>query len=241
MIAEGLSDIGIVRNSNQDSFYVSDNKAMPLFILADGMGGYSGGEYASQTAVDTVVKIFKENYKKIEKDTDVINLIEESINKSNSSIHSRSLSEENLKGMGTTLIVLYIFAGHLYIGHVGDSRLYYIDDSITQLTDDHSLVNELIKNGEISKEEARNHPQKNLITRAVGTNYIVKPDILRYNYTPNDYVLICSDGLVNMVCEEEIYKIIKSSENLKNINKLLIEKANNNGGKDNITTIVIKL
>lgn len=241
MIAEGLSDIGIVRNSNQDSFYVSDNKAMPLFILADGMGGYSGGEYASQTAVDTVVKIFKENYKKIEKDTDVINLIEESINKSNSSIHSKSLNEENLKGMGTTLIVLYIFAGHLYIGHVGDSRLYYIDDSITQLTDDHSLVNELIKNGEISKEEARNHPQKNLITRAVGTNYIVKPDILRYNYTPNDYVLICSDGLVNMVCEEEIYKIIKSSENLKNINKLLIEEANNNGGKDNITTIVIKL
>lgn len=246
MIAVGLSDRGLLRDNNQDYFFVSENKEMPLFILADGMGGYKGGEIASMSSVKIVKEIFEKNYISIKEDQHVINLIDKSFYEANRYIYNKAKNSEELSGMGTTLILLYIFNNKLFIGHVGDSRVYIVKKELIQITEDHSLVNELVKNGEITVEEARTHPKKNLITRAVGVNLDVKADIyIKENMTCGK-ILLCSDGLSNMITDEEIYKLINSSkkegkEGLCDICNNLVEKAKENGGKDNITAILIEL
>lgn len=242
MIAAGRSDIGLKRDTNQDFYFVSKDSTLPLYILADGMGGEKGGEIASRLAIETSREIFENNRFKLQDEKTIKEIIREAIERSNTKIHKKSLKDKNLEGMGTTLLIVYISKDRLYIGHVGDSRLYYITaESIEQLTEDHSLVNALVKSGQLSLEEAKKHPQKNMITRAVGAAAIVESDILSYDYIKKDKILLCSDGLSNMLEDKKIYNIMNSSENIDEICDNLISEALKLGGNDNITTVVVKL
>ncbi len=241
MIAAGRSDIGLKRDTNQDFYFVSQDENLPLYILADGMGGEKGGETASRLAIETSREIFEKNRLKLKNKKAIKETIRKAIERSNTKIHKKSLKDKSLEGMGTTLLILYISKNKLYIGHVGDSRAYYIARSIEQLTEDHSLVNALVKSGQLSLEEAKKHPQKNMITRAVGAAAIVESDILSYDYLKEDKILLCSDGLSNMLENEEIYSIMDSSENVEEICDNLISEALKSGGNDNITTVVVKL
>lgn len=235
------TDIGKERSMNQDSFYVSENEknGLNLYILADGMGGHKGGEIASKVAVTAVSKYITEKFNEISPDKQsILELIDDAIAFANSAIYEEAEFDEELQDMGTTLEVLIIFNGKIFIGHIGDSRIYRIrKNSIKKITTDHSYVEKLIQDGEITREESYNHPKKNLLIRALGTDPEVEPDLIYTALNKNDVILICSDGLTNMVKEEEIFNIIK--ENTGDMTDILIGEANNSGGLDNITVIVI--
>lgn len=236
-----LTDIGLVRSKNQDSFFLSNEYDFPLFIIADGMGGHNGGEIASSDAIDIVKGIFLENKEKLINTKAIKIIIEEAIKKANTDIYIKSLELPEYNGMGTTISLCYVFENHIFIGHVGDSRIYKIkNDNIIQITEDHSLVNELIKKGEITRAEAKNHPQKNMITRAVGTSFDIEVDIIKIEYKKDYKFLICTDGLFNMVDEDQIIKIIRENMSIREAGKKLIEMAKKNGGLDNISLIIIE-
>lgn len=236
-----LTDIGLVREKNQDSVFSSDKYDLPLYIIADGMGGYKGGEIASSDAINIIKRLFIENQDKLTNKKFIKTLIEDSIKEANLKIYRKSLEFSEYSGMGTTISLCYIYRGYVFVGHVGDSRIYKIyNDSIEQITEDHSLVNELIKKGEITKEEAKNHPQKNMITRAVGTDSNIEIDISETKYKKGEIMLLCTDGLFNMVDDNEVKNIIKDSDSLLDAAESLIDKAKQNGGLDNISVIIIK-
>ena len=234
------SDIGKIRDMNQDNYYISgqDDKTK-LFIVADGMGGYKGGEIASKLAVESTSKYIINNYKETENKKEMIsNLIRNAIEYANMVIYEKSMEVEELSGMGTTIDVVVIESGKIYIGHVGDSRVYRLrKDFLRKLTVDHSYVEQLLKQGNITKEEAYNHPKKNMLTKALGCTAFVEPDVIIKGFQKDDILLMCTDGLTNMVREREIYNIIK--DNPKEACNKLIDKANENGGLDNITAVVI--
>ncbi|MGE5329048.1 MAG: Stp1/IreP family PP2C-type Ser/Thr phosphatase [Deltaproteobacteria bacterium] len=239
------SDKGIIRQINEDSFYIpletADDSIM-LFIVADGMGGHMAGEIASREAVDAVVWYINENYEKEARNvrSNLINLINESILYANKQIYEKSLSDNNLNGMGTTFAIALIHNESLYIGHVGDSRIYLLrKNNLCQLTRDHSYVEELVSSGTITREEAANHPQKNIITRALGTEKIVEIDICVRKIYKNDTLLLCTDGLTNMVDEETIKTVLESTEVSKESAEKLVDLANQAGGTDNITVVVV--
>lgn len=235
------TDVGRAREINQDYYYVSDIKDdIKLFILADGMGGYKGGEIASSLAVESVKNYICVNFAKIEnKEKDVIlNLIEGAIEYANNVVYEKSKADIELRDMGTTLEVCLIHGNKVFIGHVGDSRVYRIRKNIIRkLTTDHSYVEKLVKEGSISKEEAYNHPKKNMLIKAIGCDSLVEPDVFYKAFLKDDILLICSDGLTNMLKEKEIYDVL-----LKNPDKpenALINRANIVGGYDNITAIIV--
>jgi len=239
------SDKGMVRQINEDSFYVpseiNDNRIL-LFIVADGMGGHMAGEVASKEAVDAVVRYISENYEKEASNvrSNLINLINESILYANKQIYEKSLSDLNLSGMGTTFAIALIHNESLYIGHVGDSRIYLLrKNSLFQLTRDHSYVEELVSSGTITREEAANHPQKNIITRALGTEEIVEIDICVRKIYKNDTLILCTDGLTNMVDEETIKATVENEEPSLEAAKKLVALANQTGGTDNITVVIV--
>lgn len=241
MEAIGLSDIGLAREINQDSFFVSQELNFPLFIVADGMGGHNAGEIASNMAVDIIKNVFINNREDLKHKSNIISVMKDAVRKANNNIYHKSLESPEYAGMGTTLTMAYIFEGNIYICHVGDSRAYYIDDRIIyQITEDHSLVNELIKNGSITEKEAKNHPKRNMITRAVGTSEDIEIDTFIREYKGGHILLICSDGLTNMVSEDAILEEIKKRDELRTICNNLIYNAKNNGGFDNITVVVVK-
>lgn len=235
------TDIGKVRSMNQDSLLVSENEVegLNLYILADGMGGYKGGEIASKVAITAVSKYIKEKFAGISKDKlSILNLIEGAIEFANTAIYEESEQDEELQDMGTTLEVILIYDMKLYIGHVGDSRVYRIrKNTIKKITTDHSYVEKLIQDGDITREEAENHPKKNLLIKALGTDEDVEPDMIYTVFNKNDVIVVCSDGLTNMVKERRILEIIK--ENLGDATERLVDEANLAGGLDNITVIVI--
>ena len=234
------SDIGKARDMNQDNFYAAqETDAIKLFILADGMGGYKGGEIASSVAVYSAQNYICNNFEGIVKEKETImKLIKDSIEYANLMVYERSKEAEELKDMGTTLDVCLIYNNKAFIGHVGDSRVYRIRKKIMQrLTTDHSYVQGLVKDGKITKEEAQTHPKKNMLVKAVGCNSLVEPDVMCKGFLEDDIILMCSDGLTNMLKDEEIYKILL--ENPENPVAALINSANREGGIDNITTIII--
>lgn len=243
MIVGAISDIGLRRENNQDYMFASDEKDFPLFIVADGMGGHKAGDIASKMAVEIVVAHFRNNKGKLFKEDDINNQIVKAIEDANHKIYIKSLEMPEYKGMGTTITLGYICGSKVLIGHVGDSRAYFIrDKKISQITEDHSLVNELIKNGSISKEEAINHPQKNMITRAVGTSSEIAIDLFFINYQTDDCLLLCSDGLFNMVDEKTILDVVTIDDNkdIYRVCNTMVTLAKQNGGVDNITVIGIK-
>ena len=231
------TDIGNIKENNEDAFLtLVDNLSCKVFAVADGMGGHDFGEEASEIAVLYI----KNHYDYNRNLKDYKKYINEIFSKINEKIYQTGLNKNSTSGMGTTLTLVIIFENKLYIGHIGDSRLYIINKEITQLTKDHSYVEELVDKGMITKREAKNHPKKNIITRALGTFLKIEVDIFDYELKENDIVLLCSDGLTNMVDDNEIKKIVLDTENLENANEQLVKLANLRGGYDNITIVTIK-
>lgn len=237
----GLSDVGCVRELNEDCFCIHGfNEERDGFcVLADGMGGHNAGEVASQHAV----KFVADDMQKLlyEKSGGIPGKINEAVRDANSKIYKMSCENEIHKGMGTTIVVAFISDGAAFIANVGDSRAYAVrGDEIVQITKDHSVVAELMMSGMITPEEARKHPQKNIITRAVGTDEDVAADVFEYDFAEGDVLLMCSDGLSTMLDDSEIYEIVNSEENSENTVRRLIDTAKEKGGIDNITVICIR-
>ena len=240
--AYAKSDVGKVREDNQDSFYISESlDEVQLYIVADGMGGYNGGEVASSLAVTSCKSYIENNFNQIEKDKDsIIQLVASSLEYANMIVYEKSKETEELEGMGTTLDICLIYNNRAYIGHVGDSRIYRIrKDFIRKLTQDHSYVQKLVKDGTITQEEANHHPQKNMLMKALGCNAFVEPDVMIKGFQKDDILLMATDGLTNLVSKEHIFQTVQE-ENLEQIPKKLVEQANENGGYDNVTVVVIK-
>lgn len=246
MRSVGKTDIGLVRKVNEDSFLCEQLMGIDntyLYIVADGMGGHNAGEVASSMAVQEVASYIKKNIKVLMTgDKEIQNLIRNAILYANNKVYKTSIKKSNCLGMGTTLSMVLTKGSRAYIGHVGDSRIYLIrENEISRLTEDHSLVAELIKQGTIKPEEANNHPQKNVITRALGTEYSIESDISRWDMKYGDLILICTDGLSNVVYEKDMVCVLEGTSDLNEACELLIEKAKEKGGFDNITAIVIQM
>ena len=233
-----LTDIGSTREMNQDYLYSSEEavgKLPNLFIVADGMGGHKAGEFASRYVVETTVRSIEGS-----KEEEPITILSESIETANRKLKEYADAHQQMKGMGTTIVAAVIQERTLIAANVGDSRLYVVGDEITQVTQDHSLVQELVRLGQMDQESAKTHPDKNVITRAVGVSDNVKIDIFERQLNPGEYIVLCSDGLTNMVDDEVILQILHGAGNLSDKAEQLIKLANKNGGKDNITVIIIE-
>lgn len=232
----GKTDTGMVRTMNQDYMFYSTDPVgvLPnLFIVADGMGGHKAGDHASRMAVENFVKYVKEAK------TDIpIRVMDDAIRYVNKLVIKESEENDDYSGMGTTFVAAFVKDQTLVVANIGDSRLYLIDDELTQVTEDHSYVAIMVRAGEITKEQAAHHPDKNIITRAIGASKEVKPDFFEVDLEEGDRLLMCSDGLTNMVPEEEILDIFTNIY-FEDIADELIKEANKNGGADNITVLVI--
>lgn len=231
MKAFAKSDIGKVRENNQDSYYCSkEGDSLNLYIVADGMGGYNGGEIASSIAVAAVKGYFENNFASSSNDREsILALIRNAIEYANMVVIEKAKSEKELEGMGTTLDLCLIYNNKIYIGHVGDSRIYRIrKEFIRKLTKDHSYVQQLVEDGKITKEEAVHHPKKNMITKALGVSSMVEPDVYVKGYLKDDIVVMCTDGLSNMVPDAKLYEIVSKQEPIEAA-KNLVEEANKNG------------
>lgn len=235
-----ITDKGRTRNTNQDYVYCEENAvgSFPnLFIVADGMGGHNAGDTASRMCVEEVVS-------QIEQSTKVtpIGIFEQAVAAANEKVFQASLSDKALNGMGTTIVATVVFGDTAYIVNVGDSRLYVYKDTFRQVTIDHSLVEEMVQSGKLHKEDMRTHPNENIITRALGTNSDVKADCFEIEVDEGDVLLLCSDGLSNMLEDEKIERIIRSNrEDMSEAGRQLVQEANEAGGKDNISVVLIQV
>lgn len=233
-----LTDVGKVRKVNEDSFKIFISDEYTYAIVADGMGGHLAGEVASSMAVETISEYIRDN---INNDLDrfqVMEVIHRAFLKANEVIYEYSCRNENAMGMGTTATLCMIKDGFVIFAHVGDSRAYMIGDEIVQITRDHSYVQELVKLGQIKPEEARNHPRRNYITRAMGVEPTVRVDtgVKPYN---NEKLLLCSDGLFGELEDNELYEVVNRMAAVDGA-KRLIDMANERGGRDNITAIIVE-
>lgn len=237
MKISSATSVGKVRPVNEDAFFVSppDDSGSLLAIVADGMGGHNAGEVASSEAINVIKDVVLDN------EHNAKEMLTQAINSANSTIYNMSLDKKSLFGMGTTITACLIEKDKVTAAQVGDSRLYLIRDGmIIQITKDHSLVEMLIENGSITKEDAKHHPQKNVITRAIGTDKEVSADIYEFSICEGDIILLCSDGLVNMVEDEKILSVITRTKSFEETADKLVAEAENAGGSDNITVILIK-
>lgn len=234
------SDIGRARELNEDFYYISkDDDEIKLFILADGMGGYNGGEVASRLAVETTKKYILDRFDKVKSDRDqILILVKEAVIHANTIVYEKAKHTQGLEAMGTTIDVALIYNNKIFISHVGDSRIYRIRKAfIRKLTKDHNYPQQLIEEGKITKEEAISHPKKNMLTKAVGCTKEIQPDAMIKGFIKDDILIMCSDGLTNMLTEQQLYNITK--ENPEDATNMLVEEANKLGGYDNITVIII--
>jgi protein phosphatase len=239
--AFATSDVGKAREINEDYFYISfPDDQVQLFILADGMGGYNGGEVASKLAVTTAKNYILSNYEKSKGTKEsLLDLVKNSSQYANMVVYEKSEENTDLSNMGTTLDICLVYQNKVFISHIGDSRVYRLrKDFFRKLTKDHSYVQTLVDEGKITEEESKNHPKKNMLMKALGCTPFIEPDAMVKGFLKGDILLMCSDGLTNMVSEEEIQQIIK--DNPTDSTKLLVQRANDLGGKDNITAVIIR-
>ncbi|MCR5083564.1 MAG: Stp1/IreP family PP2C-type Ser/Thr phosphatase [Parasporobacterium sp.] len=239
MEAYMMTDVGMKRSSNQDYVFKTTDPigALPnLFLLADGMGGYKGGEVASK---DTVEKMC--DYIENADSSSIVEILTGAAKAANSAIIKKASDSEILKNMGTTIVAATIEGDNMTVLNVGDSRLYIVDDDIRQITHDHSYVAEMVSAGAITKEQAKNHSDRNKITRAVGAESRLKPDIFEVALKKGDKVLLCSDGLYNMVDDDIIKSVLNSEKTVPDAAKKLVELANKNGGDDNVSVVIINI
>ncbi len=233
-----MTDTGVLREMNQDYYFASDMAVgnLPnLYIVADGMGGHKAGEYASRYTTERIAASVSRS-----RETEPVAILQEAIRKANEILLMEAREDEAKAGMGTTIVAATIDQNRMVVANVGDSRLYVLSDRLRQITKDHSLVEEMVRMGEMDEREARSHPDKNIITRAIGATDSVEADFFEVELGPQDSVLLCSDGLTNMVEDEEIRQILISHEKPEEQVQTLIQTANQNGGRDNITAILIK-
>ncbi|MBR3942727.1 MAG: Stp1/IreP family PP2C-type Ser/Thr phosphatase [Clostridia bacterium] len=229
----GKTDIGKIREQNEDSFSIDKN--MRFAVVADGMGGHNKGEVASVMATELLCK--KMSDKAFEMSEENIRKI---LNEVNRDIHSRSLTDENCSGMGTTLVASVWDENDVYVFHVGDSRCYALYNNVLeQVTKDHTLVQKLLDAGEISADEVESFPNKHIITKAMGTESDIEPDVIKIDKNTCRALLLCSDGLTNHVSDAEIQAYIDCAENAEETVEKLINHANDNGGMDNITAVLV--
>jgi len=233
------SDKGLARKNNQDCVYTSDaptGDLLNVFIVADGMGGLAAGEMASRTAVNTMLDCIRSSSER----NPAVSL-KKAVRSANRAVYARSLEDASREGMGTTVVACTFIENVCQIINVGDSRMYVISPrSIRQITVDHSLVEEMIRRGGLARERARNHPEKNVITRAVGVKPDVEPDIFTQVLESGDTVMLCTDGLTNMVTDERIKQIVDGSSDIATAAEKLVKEANENGGLDNISVVLIR-
>lgn len=231
------TDIGKIREHNED--YLIVDKTISLFIIGDGMGGRQGGEVASEVGVKTICSFIRDSVRA--NNDNIPSIIHQAFHVANRIIYTKAFQEPDLNGMGTTIVLALCHNDKIYIAHVGDSRAYLIqNEKIKQLTQDHSITGELLKAGKITEEEANKHHLRNFLTKALGTKEIVKPDIISISLQEGDLILLCTDGLTDMLKNKEIKDIILNSNNPQKTCEKLIFTANKNGGKDNTTIILIK-
>lgn len=233
------TDVGLRRNTNQDYAGIFANQSgISLAILADGMGGHQAGDVASQMAVNYLGTRWQENG--LTNSEKVAQWLIKEIQNENERIYQKGQSRPEYLGMGTTIVTAALLEQSFVLANIGDSRAYLArNQELVQLTEDHSLVNELVKSGEITREMAANHPRKNVLTRSLGMPGMVEVDVTHQLWLPDDYLLLCSDGLTNMVSESEILMILLSDKKLSEKVDLLINQANAAGGADNITVLLI--
>ncbi len=239
MISYEKTDVGVKRKVNQDTIYASDTRVgkLPnLYIVADGMGGELAGDYASAKCVEIIIDSITNS-----NELETVRILEQAIQTANNRIFTESHKDSSKTGMGTTLVLATVFDGHLYVANVGDSRLYVANGAmLKQVTKDHSVVAELVRTGELDKDDAKYDKRKNMITRAIGAEETITPDYFDVEISGNEHILLCSDGLTNMVEDQEIYEILISEETIESRAKKLVERANANGGKDNVSVIIIE-
>ncbi|MCR5526453.1 MAG: Stp1/IreP family PP2C-type Ser/Thr phosphatase [Lachnospiraceae bacterium] len=232
------TDVGRKRQVNQDYVFTSETAVgnLPnLFIVADGMGGHNAGDFASSYTTEYVVREITSS-----DHTNPIRIIRSAIERANLALIEEAGKDIDKKGMGTTLVVATVIDDCLYVANVGDSRLYLVNEDIAQITRDHSLVEEMVLSGKINRDEARVHPDKNIITRAIGASTELKVDFFDMKLREGDEILMCTDGLSNMIDDNDIRMIMEREDDVAGQVKALIDAANENGGKDNIGVIVIR-
>ena len=232
-----VTDIGRKRKLNQDFVYSSDEAVGNLknvYFVADGMGGHQAGDYASKCTVETMVREIKGCFEQ-----SPIRILSRAIRIANDQVRRKAREDESLYGMGTTVVAATVLGKYLQVANVGDSRLYIINEEVRQITRDHSLVEEMVRMGGLEREAARNHPDKNIITRAIGARDTIEIDFFHEELKSGDLILMCSDGLTNMLEDEEIGRILKTPGTIEERAERLIDAANQNGGRDNIAVILI--
>jgi protein phosphatase len=250
-LAAAASHRGRVRTANEDSFGICADEG--LFVVCDGMGGAAAGEVASRVAVDAVLKSLCGPRKTVAaRETDpgpfgetshsgVSELLRDAVSDANDLVFSQAANDSRLHGMGTTLVALLVQGHKVWVAHVGDSRCYrYRDSLLEQLTRDHSLVDEQVKLGQLTREEAERSPLRNVITRAVGSQRSVSTEISEFETTSGDLFLLCSDGLTRELPDGRIETILNETDDLDSICKRLIDAANDAGGRDNVTCVVVR-
>lgn len=234
-----LTDRGKLRPNNEDCCFAKQTDIFTLLILADGMGGHLAGEVASSRAIEIVSTFIEKHLTSSLIPAQIFSILSQAVENANETVYNLSLTDDTLSGMGTTLDVCVIIENTAYIAHIGDSRVYKISaqKEISLLTKDHSLVSYMIETGAITPEEALNHPQKNVITRALGTTSHSDADVFQLKLEKGDRLLLCSDGLSNMLDDETILKVTSRGQIEKCAQKL-VNLANNAGGTDNITVVL---
>ncbi len=237
--AFSITDIGKKRQLNQDFVFTSELPlgSLPnLFVVADGMGGHKAGDFASKYTVKTMIEEVVRS-----KDDRPVEILRNAIKSANEFVRRKARDDANMVGMGTTVVAATYKEDVLYVANVGDSRLYVVNESISQITRDHSLVEEMVRIGSLDREAARNHPDKNIITRAVGATEYVNVDFFEVSLKPGDIVLMCTDGLTNMMEDSAIHEILLKKTSLEMKAKELVDGANDNGGSDNIAVVLVEL
>ncbi|ABR48930.1 Protein phosphatase 2C-like protein [Alkaliphilus metalliredigens QYMF] len=236
-----MSDPGKVRDMNEDNYCVYDNH-IQLYMVADGMGGHNGGEVASLIAINTIKEHVTTYIDHESEEASTVGILYEAFNRANQEILKRAVDDISCDGMGTTVTLGLVIGNTLYVGHIGDSRAYLIENGgVRQITQDHSLVAELVRNGSISESEAMRHPQKNVITRALGTDLNMKVDIFSLDFNGASGLILCTDGLTNFVDLHEIEEVILGSQDPQESCETLVKLANKRGGYDNITVVFAKI
>jgi serine/threonine protein phosphatase PrpC len=235
------TDIGRIRMVNEDRAIVQEDVGgYALAIVADGMGGHQAGDLASQMAIEMIQRQLQSIHTGMSKE-ECKRAVKSAIEMANEKIYEFASQREHYHGMGTTVVVAVASEEHVIIGHIGDSRAYKINArSIEQLTEDHSLVNELVKNGQITREEAKHHPRRNVLTRALGTEPTIEVDTRELEWSEGDLLLLCSDGLSSLVSREALYEAVNDEGVLNDKVNRLVNEALEAGGDDNITVILVK-
>ncbi len=242
MLVSGYSDKGIVRNSNQDAFQIGmTDDGISWAVVCDGMGRANSRDIATRLAADHFSAAIKAGLRPNMTEHSIMNLLRSSVVSANIRVFDKSKENAEFSGMGTTIVACLVIGKTAYFIHAGDSRAYVLSgDEFFQITRDHSIVQSMIEDGKLTVEEARFHPRKNVITRALGVDEIIEPEFNVYDLNEGEIILLCTDGLTNFVADSDIVKILKSSSDNSEKSELLVSVANENGGGDNITAVVFE-